>query len=256
MGLKALTLVIGVAALMLFLQTSESAETSHGASRGRSAPACQLQPKPNTLLSLAECCATDLKSDPDCRDYNQADSFVIVKDNDPQKSRSYLIISSVPVTGIEDAKIFKKPFVNFWQYGWAEAQKYLKKPADDTALAINSKRGRSQNQLHIHISCVLGSVAQTLASTDKSIGSDPAKPLTVELGPHGNAYDVIKVKSLSDANSPFQLVYQFPGAKAHMADQSIAVIGSHAAGVYYVLDTYAHGSNRGAAEELLNQKCG
>jgi CDP-diacylglycerol pyrophosphatase len=249
MGVKAFTLVIGVAALMLFPQTSQ------GASFGRSAAACQLQPKPNTLLSLARCCATDLSSDPSCRDYNQADSFVIIKDNAPEKPRAYLILSSVPVTGIEDAKIFEKPFVNFWQYGWTEAQKYLKEPADDTALAINSKRGRSQNQLHIHISCVLGSVAQTLANIDNSIGSDPAQPFTIELGPHGNRYEVIKVKSLSGANSPFRLVYQFPGAKAHMADQSIAVIGSHAAGVYYVLDTYAHGSNRGAAEELLNQKC-
>jgi CDP-diacylglycerol pyrophosphatase len=68
---------------------------------------------------------------------------------------------------------------------------------------------------------------------------------------------VIKVKGLSDANSPFRLVYQFPGAKDHMAEQSIAVIGSPTAGVYYLLDTsYAHGSNPGTAEELLNQKCG
>jgi CDP-diacylglycerol pyrophosphatase len=255
MGAKALTLVIGAATLLLFLQTSEAAETSDRASVGRSAAACQLQPKPNTLLSLARCCATDLRSNSSCRDYDQADSFVIIKDNDPEKPRAYLILSSVPVTGIEDAKIFEKPFVNFWQYGWAEAQKYVKRPADDTALAINSKHGRSQNQLHIHISCVLGSVARALANTDHSIGSDPAHPFAIELGPHGNRYDVIKVKSLSDANSPFRLVHQFPGAKAHMADQSIAVIGSHAAGVYYVLDTYALGTNRGAAEELLNQKC-
>jgi CDP-diacylglycerol pyrophosphatase len=254
---KAFALIIGIASLTLYLQTSEGAETSHGVSLGRSAAACQLQPKPNTLLSLAECCATDLKSDPDCRDYNQADSFVIVKDNDPQKNKAYLIISSVPVTGIEDANIFKKPFVNFWQYGWTEAQKYLGKPADDTALAINSKPGRSQNQLHIHISCVRGNVARTLAINDKRIGSDPGKPFTIELGPHGNPYEVIKVKGLSDANSPFRLVYQFPGTKDHMAEQSIAVIGSPTAGVYYLLDTtYAHGSNPGTAEELLNQKCG
>jgi hypothetical protein len=46
-----------------------------------------------------------------------------------------------------------------------------------------------------------------------------------------------------------------PGAKADMAAQSIAVIGSRTAGVYYVLDTYHRGANPGAAEELLDQTC-
>ena len=41
-----------------------------------------------------------------------------------------------------------------------------------------------------------------------------------------------------------------------MGDQSIAVIGSKTAGVYYVLDTYyVKGANRGSTEELLDQAC-
>ena len=46
-----------------------------------------------------------------------------------------------------------------------------------------------------------------------------------------------------------------PGAKADMAAQSIAVVGSTTPGSYYVVDTYAHGANRGSAEELLDQFC-
>jgi hypothetical protein len=41
-----------------------------------------------------------------------------------------------------------------------------------------------------------------------------------------------------------------------MGDQSIAVIGSKTAGVYYLLDTYyVKGANPGSAEELLDQTC-
>jgi hypothetical protein len=47
-----------------------------------------------------------------------------------------------------------------------------------------------------------------------------------------------------------------PGAKAALAEHSIAVVGSTIPGTYYVLDTLAEGDNPGAAEELLDQSCG
>ena len=241
----ALALILAAVAALLLPHGTAQAQVSQ----------CTLDPKPNTLLSLAKCCSTDLKSNPSCEYYSATDQFVIVKDNDPKKPDAYLIIPSVPITGIEDSKIFSRPFVNFWDYGWNEAQRYIKQSPDNTGLAINSVHGRDQNQLHIHISCLSPSVAQALASNDAKIGSDPTKAFQLLLGPHKNPYEVIKVKALTDLSSPFALVAKIPGAGGHMADQSIAVIGSKTAGVYYVLDTYAHGSNPGAAEELLNQTC-
>ena len=41
----------------------------------------------------------------------------------------------------------------------------------------------------------------------------------------------------------------------HMAERSIAVVRSQKRNEYLVLDTYYHGTDSGAAEELLDQFC-
>jgi len=220
------------------------------------AAACVVAPKPNSLWSLAQCCAKDSKSDPDCRYYSEADEFIILKDNSRKKPAAYLIIPTAKITGIEDRQIFAPPFADFWGYGWRLAQTFVKKPAAETALAINSASGRTQNQLHIHIACVRPDVARTLAGNDAKVGSDPATAMQLALGPADNTYRVIKAAGLTGPDSPYKLVAAMPGAGADMADQSIAVIGSTTPGSYYVLETYAHGANPGSAEELLDQYCG
>ena len=59
------------------------------------------------------------------------------------------------VTGVEDDRIFSSALVNLWEDAWFWSRKYPGQPESRTGLAINSKKGRSQNQLHIHISCAL-----------------------------------------------------------------------------------------------------
>lgn len=250
---------IAAASLAFFACTPAGAQLSRplplSSAPGTAAMACVVAPRPDSLWSLAQCCAQNLKSDPDCRLYDQANEFIILKDNSPMKPDAYLIIPTVKMTGVDDKQIFVPPFVDFWADGWQQAQNYLKKPPAETALAINSVQGRTQNQLHIHISCVRADVAHALAENDAKIGSDPATALPLALGPRGNTYRVIKVANLTASNSPYNLAAAMPGAKDDMADQSIAVIGSSTPGQYYVLDTYAHDANRGAAEELLEQTC-
>lgn len=160
------------------------------------------------------------------------------------------------MTGIEDKHIFSPPVLDFWEYGWRQAKLFVKKPAEDIGLAINSQRARSQNQLHIHIACVLPAVARTLASHAAAIGPNPAAAVQLTMAPANHVYRVIKVDKLAGADSPFTLVAAVPDAAVQMADQSIAVIGSAAPNVYFVLDTSANGSNPGFAEELLDQSCG
>ena len=241
------------ASLFFFLH-AEAAQPAAAAQP--TAAKCVLKAKPDTLFSLMQCCVADLRSSPDCRSYNAADKYVIIKDNGRKKPAAYLIVPSTKVTGVEDPKIFAAPYVDLWQYAWNASRRYLNEPAAVTGLAINSLHGRDQNQLHIHISCVSGAVAQTLAANERKIGSDPAKPFAIPLGPHGDRYEVLKLTSLSGASSPFTLVRQIPGARDHMADQSIAVIGSQTQGLYYLADSFTHAGNSGFAEELLDQTCG
>jgi CDP-diacylglycerol pyrophosphatase len=233
---------------------AQTALPAEGKTPGHDAAACVLKPKPDTLLSLAACCAQDISSNASCRLYEAKDKYVIVKDNDPKKPDAYLIIPTITVTGVEDSQIFNLPVLDFWEDGFFRSAKYPGQPAARTALAINSVHGRDQNQLHIHISCVRPDVSKLLVNV-KQMSSDPAKPTTLNLPPHNNPYEAVKVAGLTGKSSPFEIIQAFPGVKNHMADQSIAVVGSSKAGEYYVLDTYAHGTNPGMAEELLDQTC-
>ena len=244
-------IVLAVSALASCLAVQVPAQLAQPVSPAR---ACAVARPPNSLWSLARCCAADLSSDPYCRAHSKTDQFIVLKDNSPAKPDGYLIIPTTRVTGIEDRQIFAPPVADFWAHGSQQAQLWLKQPAADTALAINSEYERSQDQLHIHISCVRHDVAAALAANDAKIGGDPAKPIALALGPENHLYRVIKVTSLTAA-SPFDIAAAMSGARTDMAEQSIAVVGSRSPGVYYVLGTSHHGANPGAAEELLDQAC-
>jgi CDP-diacylglycerol pyrophosphatase len=254
-------LLLGLALMQLMcFAGSAQAQTSHPAAPtaviNQSATSCVIAPRPNSLWSLAQCCSRNLHSNSGCRAYDAADEYIILKDNSPAKPAAYLIIPSIRVTGIDDKQIFMPPIVDFWEYGWQQAQILVKKPPDDIALAINSVYGRSQNQLHIHMACVLPAVARSLAAHAGNIGTNPSTPVHFPLGPADHLYRVVKTTGLVDEQSPFKLAAAMPGARDAMVDQSIAVIGSNTPGTYYILDTEARGDNHGAAEELLDQTCG
>lgn len=256
-GITGLVLVIVVSVLIPFASVSQGAQGSQGSAHHRSAGTCDLPKPPNTLTVLAtKCCTANPPTDAHCKYYSATDKYVIVKDADPQKPYGYLIMPSFPVTGIEQTTETEKPPVaDFWQFGWIEAtQRFLKKSPKNTALAINSKPGRQQDQLHIHFSCVLSTVPGEIAKAGK-ISTDPTKPTTVQLGPHKDPYEVVTLTSLTGASSPFKLIEKFPHASGHIGDQSIAIIGTGTTNppVYYMAVTYNHGSNPGDAEELLNQ---
>lgn len=88
---------------------------------------------------------------------DQQHGHVIFKDrNGPLQ---YLLLPTTKVTGIESSDLLKADEPNYFYRAWVARSFMIKKlgrPIDDQeiSLAINSQRGRSQNQLHIHISCL------------------------------------------------------------------------------------------------------
>jgi CDP-diacylglycerol pyrophosphatase len=218
------------------------------------AQACLALPKPpDTLLKLAECCAARLDSNPGCRLYDQSNQYVIIKDNARDKPQAYLIVPTIKVTGIEDPLVLSRPVVDFWQYGWARSATYPGRPPSDTALAINSADGRSQNQLHIHIACVRRDVKDIVLAGN--VPSYPGRAITVRLPPQQHVYRVVRVDGLGASLSPFLLIHDTAAGRMNMANQSIAVVGSSRAGEYYLLSTSYSADNPAFAEELLDQSC-
>ncbi|MBC3380450.1 CDP-diacylglycerol diphosphatase [Serratia fonticola] len=101
-----------------------------------------------------------------CAQVDEQAGFVVLKDrNGPLQ---YLLMPTAKITGIESPQVLKPDTANFFALAWQVrhfmADK-LGKPIDDAAisLAINSEYGRTQNQLHIHISCLQPAVKSRLA---------------------------------------------------------------------------------------------
>src|ERR1700742_3584367 len=167
------------------------------------APSQPTQKSSSVLLRLAVQCSKDIAAVSDCRSFieNEKQEYIILKDNAPQKPQGFLLIPVQPVTGVEDEKIFASPFVDLWSSAWLWSEKYPGKSAEVTGLAINSALARTQNQLHIHISCVLPDVAKALSK--KNISPDSHHPTSLKLGPSHSTYSIVAVPTLDGANSPF-----------------------------------------------------
>ncbi len=101
-----------------------------------------------------------------CAQVDPQAGFVVFKDrNGPLQ---YLLMPTAKITGIESPQVLEATTPNFFEQAWAArhfmADKYGKEIDDaDISLAINSQYGRTQNQLHIHISCLLPAVKTQLA---------------------------------------------------------------------------------------------
>jgi CDP-diacylglycerol pyrophosphatase len=207
--------------------------------------ACAPAPEPDTprlgLYRAMRSCLEDPAAT-DCTLVDRARGFVVIKDDDPAKPYAWLLVPDVEVTGIEDSRVLVPPVVEFWRHGWQVGETLL--PDERLALAINSKAGRTQDLLHIHISCLAPAVTRTLAATP--VGPGWTTALTLD----GHAYHARRAASLQP--SPFLLLRELPGARDDMAAQSLAVTAAPAGGFLLL----AESAPDAEAEDLLDETCG
>jgi CDP-diacylglycerol pyrophosphatase len=205
----------------------------------------------NALWKRVQSCAA-VKNPPQgsCLFHSASKHFVLLKDGDPAKPRAYLILPTDRVPGIESPAVFGEPLLDIWRYGWEEGLIYVKAPVSRIGMAINSKPGRNQDQLHIHVSCSSLQTRQALehANVTSHWGTRPF----VTIG--NRTYNAILVTSLAGKQSPWVLVSELPGAKSDMGDHTIAVVATKN-GSWYVLDDYAHGHDKATAEAVLDERC-
>ena len=197
-----------------------------------------------------------------CTAVNRAGGYAILKDI--EGATQFLLIPTARVTGIEDPAILAPGAPNYWQAAWAsinlvqaEADRAL--PREDLSLAINSVRGRTQNQLHIHIDCIRADVRDALREHAAEIG-DSWAPFALPLA--GHPYQAMRVETLDRPGAtPFQLLAdRLPGARADMKDETLIAVGAtfpDGEPGFYLLASRADlaTGNRGEAEELQDHSC-
>lgn len=187
--------------------------------------------------------------------------FAILRD--PRGGAQFLLIPTAPISGIESPTVRGPNATNYFAKAW-EGRIYLNEafqrilPRDAIGLAINSARSRTQDQMHIHISCVRTDISEALHKYEEQIGNRWA-PLHISF--IGHKYMAIWVPGEHlDLNNPFRILEsELPGASRDMANRSLVVVGFTRAGGakgFVILAGQVNGDrDLGNGEELLDNSC-
>ncbi|MFU9136401.1 CDP-diacylglycerol diphosphatase [Erwinia tasmaniensis] len=191
-----------------------------------------------------------------CRQVDVHNGFVVLKDrNGPLQ---FLLLPTKKIVGIESPELLNPSTPNFFAEAWHSRhfmdERYGERIDDSAiALSINSPTGRTQNQLHIHISCLRPDIRQKLNALDASL-----TPRWQSLQLVGHDYQVRTVtRDEFKRTSPFiRLAAELPGAHEEMGKYSIAVAAlADGRRALLVVKRNLLVLNRASAEELQDHSC-
>jgi CDP-diacylglycerol pyrophosphatase len=189
-----------------------------------------------------------------------ARGFAVVRA--PLKQTHVVVTPTARVAGIEDAGLQSAEAPNYFADAWG-ARKYVldsvERPISETeiGLAVNSRPGRSQDQLHIHVDCLRHRYAQLVRQHDAGLSAEKWTRLTFAL--RGRYYWAMLINSpdLSHTNifrTAATLLRVSPG---RMEDVTVVMIPRPDRGFYLLADQYAPGAmGKGHGEFLLDHACG
>jgi CDP-diacylglycerol pyrophosphatase len=153
---------------------------------------------------------------------------------------------------------------NYWEAAW-NARRFVEQgvdrqlPRDKIGMAINAAASRSQDQLHIHVSCIAPAVADFVRRHQAEIHGDWTL-VRAKLAGHRFMAMKIETESLAQVD-PFKLLaHGLPSNKLSIGRQTLAVIGAtfgDGRTGFYLLANDSRPSPRNivSAEALLDDKC-
>jgi CDP-diacylglycerol pyrophosphatase len=168
----------------------------------------------------APCARVDLS-------HGENNGTAVLKDIDGPEQ--YLLIPTARITGIESPAILAPDAPNFFAEAWratalVDDRLHHVLPRQDFALAINSLRGRSQNQLHIHVDCIRADIRAALDRASADIGTR-WRTLPMRLALHRYRARWIPGDMLGDAN-PFRLLAaSLADPAAEMGRHTLVLVG-------------------------------
>jgi len=184
--------------------------------------------------------------------------YAVLKDrNGPYQ---FLLIATAPVSGIESPALLAADAPPYFSAAWrarsfVEQAAHRSLPREDLSLAINSRYGRSQNQLHIHIDCLKPAVRDTLRAHLGEVG-DRWALLQVPL--EGRRYRAMRISEAGfDQANPFALLGV---PQAEMARHTLVAAGAsfedRTPGFILLDDTASPWRlDRGHGEDLQSHSC-
>ncbi len=193
-----------------------------------------------------------------CKEVDLRAGYVLLKDkNGPLQ---YLLMPTQRINGIESPLLLTAQTPDYFWLTWQKRGVLSEKngaPLPDLAvsLTINSRLGRTQNHLHIHISCLRRDVR---AHLDDNLTKISARWLPLEGGLRGHNYLARRVteRELMQRSPFIMLAEEVPDARAHMGRYSLA-LAQQRDGSLVLLATKRNVwmLNLASAEELQDHQC-
>jgi CDP-diacylglycerol pyrophosphatase len=163
----------------------------------------------------------------------------------------YLLIPTARRIGVESPELLRDDEPDYFGDAWAARERVIAASGrsevrtDELGLAVNSRWGRSQDQLHIHIDFVRPEVRDAIRQWQRQGASSPSLSL------FGHSYRIVHVETLQHPN-PFQRAASAADTRRQREMNTIAVVGDGASG-FIVLFGHADPMrlDRGHGEEIL-----
>ncbi|OPA86498.1 CDP-diacylglycerol diphosphatase [Pseudomonas fluorescens] len=171
-----------------------------------------------------------------------------------------LLIPVDKVSGIEDPALSRYLLPHYFAQAWRHRNVLsdgLKKPIPDqfVSVAINSRYGRSQNQLHVHIACLNPDVFNTLTQQSAAI-NEQWRVLPTRLNGHTYAARTLSAAD-ADTLDPLEVLRAYVDARADVMSDYGLLMTPRADGSLLLLTTQLSLTelNLGSAGELQDYRC-
>jgi CDP-diacylglycerol pyrophosphatase len=221
-----------------------------------------LRPDPDALLSIMSTKCLGKPKDPNaqtpCVKVDRPNQYVVLKDR--KGSRHFLLLPMMPLPGIESDALLTGDLANYFKFAWENrgllSPVEARPVADDNVmLAVNSRSGRTQNQLHIHISCTKFGVKDALAVTQSKITASWSE-LPVELEGHSYWARRVSLEEFDGAGAFAILASGIPEAASDMGNFSVAMTQIGGEDILLATRRDLLDLNLASAEELQDHDCG
>lgn len=191
-----------------------------------------------------------------CQRVDLKNGYALLKDlNGPLQ---YLLIPLAKIAGMESPALLEPATPNFFAFAWrSRAQLAVRRgtPIADSALslAINAQYGRTQNQLHIHISCLRPDVRRTLDGLAPVLSSRWQRE---KLRQHTYLLRTLTLPELAQQSLFIRIASEIPNAHGEMGKYGVAMAALPDGRLaVMVLERNWLLLNRGSAEELQDHSC-
>lgn len=191
-----------------------------------------------------------------CDHVDLAQGYVTLKDR--VGPLQYLLMPVAKISGIESPQMLDPHTPNFIYQSWQQRRLLTEKrgsPVADSAvsLAINSEYGRTQNQLHVHISCLRPDIRQQLDALAPGLNQQWQAETVLK---HAYLMRTLTPEQLAQKSVFIRLAEEVPGARSEMGKYglSLAMLPD---GRLVLMATERNWLklNRGSAEEIQDHSC-